>query len=299
MAIQLLGLSPAMFTPSESETVPQARLETNLKIWLKVSAIVVLLLAMYANVLAALAYNWWTDDRASYGMLIPPFALYIAWLARKSTLAAPAATDRRGLILLALSCLTFLLGKTAAEVFTLRSSFVIMLAGLVWAFWGVHRLRKLAFPLLLLETMVPIPSLIHGTITLPLQLFASRVATTLLQMIGFSIFRDGNVIYLPNTSLGVAEACSGLRSLSSLVVGALVLGYLLCNRVRTRVALVVLAVPLAIGVNVARVTGTAIMADYNQEWAMGFYHSFSGWLVFVAGFGSVWLVAKGLHRIWD
>ena len=114
--------------------------------------------------------------------------------------------------------------------------------------------------------------------------------------LGISVFRDGNVIQLAGTSLGVAEACSGLNSLSALIVGSLLLGYLLCSRATSRVLLCLAAIPLAIGVNIVRVAGTALLADYNQEFALGFYHSFSGWLVFVAGFGLLYLCARALAR---
>jgi exosortase len=117
------------------------------------------------------------------------------------------------------------------------------------------------------------------------------------QVLGVSVFRDGNIIQLAGVTLGVAEACSGLNSLSALIVGSLLLGYLLCSRTASRVALFVTAIPLAIGVNILRVTGTAVLADYNQEFAMGFYHSFSGWLVFVAGFGLLYLFARVLHAL--
>ncbi len=118
-----------------------------------------------------------------------------------------------------------------------------------------------------------------------------------MQVFGGSIYRDGNVLELPNITLGVAEACSGLHSLASMVVASLLLAYIECDRTLVRLLLIVLSVPLAIFVNVVRVTGTAFLAGYNSEYASGFYHSFSGWLVFIAGFGGLWIVAKLLRRL--
>jgi exosortase len=129
-------------------------------------------------------------------------------------------------------------------------------------------------------------------IAAPLQLFASRIATDLAQMLGVSIFRDGNIIHLATTSLGVEEACSGLHSLPALVVGSLLLGFLANASILARILLLLISIPLAIAVNVLRVTGTALLADYRPEFAMGFYHSFSGWLVFVLGFGALWLIGQ-------
>jgi len=252
---------------------------------------------LYARVLIDLAGDWWTEPSLSQGLLIPPLALYIAWTRRYLTLAQPAASDNRGLWLTAVSCLLFLVGKLGAEFFLPRISFVLLLASLAWTFWGWARLKTLAFPILLLATMVPLPVLVYNALAAPLQLFASDVATNLAQSLGIAVIRDGNIIHLAHISLGVEEACSGLNSLSALMVAALLLGFLIFFRVWARVLLFALAIPLAIAVNVLRVTGTAVIADYRTEFALGFYHSFSGWLVFLAGFGILWVTAKGLHRL--
>ena len=264
--------------------------------WIKISAIAALVVAMYIEIIPDLAVEWWTVDASSYGMLVPLITLYIVYLRRQVTLSVPAQSDLSGLWLVFLACLVFLAGKLSAEFFLARISFVVLLAGLTWTFWGVPRLRTLAFPFVLLATMVPLPGIVYNTAAAPLQLFASSIATSLAQTLGVSIYRDGNVIHLANTSLGVAEACSGLNSLSALVVGSLLLGFLEDAPIFGRVLLFVLSVPLAIAVNVIRVTCTAILADYYLEFAMGFYHLLSGWLVFVLGFALLWVVGKLIFR---
>jgi exosortase len=270
--------------------------DIRLSAWLTAAGISVLVIALYAEVLRDLALEWWTQPDASYGMLIPPLALYIAYLKRGGTLAVPAEPDSRGLVLIATGCLAFLTGKLAAEFFLTRISFVIVLAGLCWAFLGYRRTRALAFPLLLLFTMVPPPGIVYNTLSAPLQLLASKLASDIAQLLGVSIYRDGNIIYLATTSLGVAEACSGLRSLAALTVASLLLGFLENVSLMGRLLIVLLSAPLGIAVNVFRVTGTAILADYDPELALGYYHFFSGWLVFVIGFGLLWLTTKGIRR---
>ena len=268
-----------------------------LTMWLKTGAIAALVGFLYASVVVDLAAEWWTQPEASHGILIPPFALYIVYLGRRSTLSIVPHPDWRGLGLTFLACLILLMGQLASEFFLSRISLIFLIGGLIWTFWGVERLRSLAFPLILLATMVPLPAIVYNTAAAPLQLFASTLATDLAQTLGVSIYRDGNVIHLANASLGVEEACSGLHSLSALVVASLLLGFLEQAAILGRVLLFVLSVPLAIAVNVVRVTGTALLADYRLEYAMGFYHSFSGWLVFVLGFGTLWLVGKLLFRM--
>lgn len=258
-----------------------------------------LIWAVYQFALTDLARDWWNEDALSYGMLVPPLVAYIAWLRRGSILAHAAVPDNRGLLCIAFACLVFLLGRLGAEFFLMRISFVILLVGLTWTFWGMARLKDLAFPFVLLATMVPLPAIVYNSVSAPLQLFASDLSTRLAQGLGVSVFRDGNIIQLASTSLGVAEACSGLNSLSALIVASLLLGYLVCTRLRSRITLLLLSIPLAIAVNILRITGTAILADHNQEFAMGFYHSFSGWLVFVGGFGLLYGSAKLSHALMD
>jgi exosortase len=268
-----------------------------LTLWLKVGVVGALIAFLFADVLASMAHDWWTDPAWSQGLLLPPLALYIAWLQRSRTLSRPAKSDARGLLLTAFACCVFLIGRLASEEFTARISFVILIASLIWTFWGSARLKTLAFPILLLASMVPLPALLYNSFAAPLQLFASDLGSQLAQAAGISVFRDGNIIQLANVSLGVEEACSGLNSLSALCVGALLFGYIACSRIANRIVVFVVAIPLAIAINVLRVAGTAILADYNQNFAMGFYHLFSGWLVFVAGAGILYLFARLLHRV--
>jgi exosortase len=262
----------------------------------KVGLIVGLIAALYSKVLYDLAYAWWTDPGASHGLLIPPLAIYMAWLRRDSLLAEPAVPTAQGLWVTGVGCAVFMVGELGAEFFLTRLSLVIILAGLIATFWGVARLKKLTFPMLLLVTMIPLPALVWNALATPLQLFASDMATNLAQWLGVAVYRDGNIIHLAGLSLGVEEACSGLHSLSALMIGGLLMGFLKCSSVWMRLALVVLSIPLAIAVNVVRVTGTAVLADHWEEVAFGFYHSFSGWLVFLMGFGALWLVASILHH---
>ena len=269
---------------------------TDLFVWAVVATIVGLVGVLYAEVIPDLASEWWSESASSYGMLVPPIALYIVYLRREITLAVPARPDLRGLWLTFLACLVFLGGKLAGEFFLARVSIVLLLAGLAWTFWGFGRFKTLFFPFVLLGTMVPLPALVYNAVAAPLQLLASSVATDLAQALGVSIYRDGNVIHLANTSLGVAEACSGLQSLPAMVVASLLLGFLEDASAIGRILLFVLSIPLAIAVNVLRVTGTALLADYRLEFALGFYHLFSGWLVFVLGFGTLWLAGKLLFR---
>lgn len=285
-------------SPREGKKSVVARLSDPLVV-LKITTVAVLVCFLFGAALVDMAHDWWIEPAWSQGMLLPPLALYITWISRKQIFGLPVEPDSHGLLLTGFSCFVFVLGKLASEFFLTRISFVILLAGFILTFWGSRRLRALGFPLLLLATMVPLPVMFYNSVAAPLQLFASKAATQIVEALGVTVFRDGNIIQLAGISLGVAEACSGLNSLSALVVGSILLGFLCCSGAVSRAALIAISVPMAIGVNVLRVAGTAILADHNEELAMGFYHAFSGWLVFVAGFGLLYLCAKGLHFTLD
>jgi exosortase len=200
------------------------------------------------------------------------------------------------MILVVISCAVLLFGQLASEFFLSRISLVILLAGITWTFWGVARLKALMFPFLLLATMVPLPSLIYNSLAAPLQLLATAVAARIAETAGVTVFVDGNIIQLANVTLGVDEACSGLNSLSALIVGGLLLAFLQCSTPACRLFLLVLTIPIAVWANIVRVAGTAVLADVNAMYAMGFYHTFSGWLVFVYGFAMLYGSAWALHR---
>lgn len=265
--------------------------------WLAPSVAAGLVAALYSGTVPGLVLDWWTRPDFSHGLLIPPLALYLAWLRREEVLAAPAAEDSRGLLVVLAACVAFLAGKAGAEFFLTRVSLVILLAGLLWTFWGLERLKRLGFPLVLLATMVPVPAIVFNLLAAPLQLLASEAATRTLQGLGLAVYRDGNIIHLPEISLGVAEACSGLRSLFSLLVMALLVGYWRCRRPAARALLVLAAVPVAVGANVARIAATGLLADHNPQVAMGFYHYFSGWLLFLGGLGVLLLVSSAVRRL--
>ena len=155
------------------------------------------------------------------------------------------------------------------------------LVGLLLVTGGTRLVRELAFPLLLLPFMIPIPAVIYNQITFPLQLLASQVAETVLGWFGIPVLRDGNILELASQKLSVAEACSGIRSLLSLTFLSLVYAYFFDKRVWMRWMLLILTIPIAIIANSGRVTITGMLSEVNPELARGFFHSLEGWIIFM------------------
>jgi exosortase len=227
-----------------------------------------------------------------------PFALLFGWRARHGLASAQARPHPLGLALVAAGMLVFLAGQFAAELFLTRISLLVVIAGSILFLWGPAHLRKLAFPLALLLLAIPLPALVLNQIAFPLQLLASRAGEAVVSGAGIPILREGNVLILPETKLEVVEACSGIRSLASLLTLALILGKLGEPRRWARVALAALTIPVAIVANAARVAGTGLAAAWmGPQAAEGFFHAFSGWLVFVAAFCVLLACTRVLGRI--
>ena len=239
----------------------------------------------YHHVVVKLVHDWATDENYSHGFLIVPIALYLAWERRAQLKAAAAAPSWVGLLVIVGSLAVLGAGTLGAELFLTRISMLGILAGIVLFLYGWRHLRVLAFPIGFLLLMIPLPAIVFNQIAFPLQLIASRFGEAVLMMSGVPVLREGNVITLANTTLEVAEACSGIRSLVSLLTLAIVYGYVVDRRTWTRVTLALASVPVAIVANGLRVAGTGIAASHwGPEAAQGFFHEFSGWLVFVVAF---------------
>jgi len=253
---------------------------------------------MYMGVVSSLIRQWGSDDNYSHGFFVVPLALYFAW-ERRARLAA--ATPRPGLLGLAVILFSlglWLIGLLGAELFLTRLSLIGVIAGTVWFVWGRRHLEILAFPILFLLLMIPLPSIIFNQLAFPLQLLASQAGEAVIAAAGVPVLRDGNVLRLPSRSLEVVEACSGIRSLVSLIMLAIVLGYFTENRTGPRVAIALAAIPVAIIANAVRVAGTGLASEWiGREAAEGFFHSFSGWLMFVVAFVALLLVQQSFSRI--
>lgn len=252
----------------------------------------------YWHVIEKLVSDWAHDDNYSHGFFIVPLALFFAWERRERALATPPQPSMVGLFAIAGSLALLVVGTLGAELFLTRISIVGMAAGITLFVGGWRHLRILAFPIAFLLLMIPLPAIVFNQVAFPLQLLASRFGEWTLQMFSIPVLREGNVIILATTSLEVAEACSGIRSLVSLLTLGIVLGYFTDSRPWTRVAVAACTVPVAIAANGLRVAGTGVAAAYiGADAATGFLHTFSGWLVFVVAFVMLLAIQRVIFRV--
>src|SRR2546426_12640384 len=302
-------------------------------VW-RILAITSALIFTYATVLTKLGHDWWADENYSHGLLIPFVIAYFVWSQRERLArAAECPSTWWGLASVSLALLALWAGTAGAELYIQRVSLVLILAGTVVYLWGFRLLRLTAVPLALLLLAIPIPAIIFNKVAFPLQLFASRCAVWSMSLFDIPVLRQGNVIELmplgarETKKLEVVEACSGIRSLMTLLTLAVVFAYFthprdggnsgdgdrpetipsrfasLVSRIKNyglwRSSVIVLsAVPIAIFTNTLRVSGTGILARYyGTKVADGFFHSFSGWVIYVVAFLMLFGVGWILDRV--
>jgi exosortase len=262
-----------------------------------IAAVGVSIAALYTPTLTSLARQWASDDDFSHGFFVIPLAAYFIWERRAPFSSAPAKPSHFGLLLTVLSLGLFIAGRFGAELYLTRVSLLGVIAGTVLFLGGWRRLRIVAFPLAFLLLMIPLPSIIFNQITFPLQGIASRAGEVVIAAAGVPVLREGNILHVPGRALEVAEACSGIRSLMSLLMLAIVLGYFTERRTGARVVIALAAIPIAIIANAARVAGTGLAAYWiSPAVAEGFFHTFSGWMVFVVALAGL-LVLQRLMQI--
>jgi exosortase len=265
--------------------------------WLLVAAVGL----VYAPTLWHLAKTWWNNPDYSFGLFIPFIVVFFLWRKRGNLQRLPAQPARVGLVVIVASQVIYLFGYLGAEFFLQGFSFIVLLAGLILAARGWPTFREASFLLLLVLLSIPLPAIILNAAAFPLQLVASSWAESILHLLRIPVFRDGNVLQLDTQTLNVTEACSGIRSLASLVTAGVVVAYFLPSRWWLRGLFVLSTIPIALAANAFRVAGTGLLGEFvGEQWATGFYHLFTGWLVFVAAFCflcSEWAIIQRLsHR---
>jgi exosortase len=288
----------AQRTPGPAAGLGAAATDTpSLRAWpsptVQASVLGILCLALYYPALQGLVRAWLDDPNYSHGFLIPLLSAYFVWERRDRLRALSREPSAWGLALLLAGLLAFSLGRVGAGAFLLRTSLIGVILGLILFLLGSRAFRLCLLPIGFLALMIPLPTVFFVELTLPLQLLAAQLATFLLQTLAIPVLREGNVIFLAHTTLEVVEACSGIRSLVSLVTLAIVFSYFTQRSLWKRCLLTVSAVPIAIVANTLRIAGTGLLAQFlGRDAAEGFYHTFSGLLLF--GIALLLLLLEGL-----
>jgi exosortase len=269
-----------------------------LRRYLQGALLIGVLVALYARVIVGLLAQWWRDPNYSYGFIVPILSLWILWNRREQIKQHPLVPNSWGLLLVLGAMGLLVLGTLGAENLLSRTSLLCALASIAIYFCGWPFFRVTFFPWAVLFLMIPLPAIIYNRITLPLQSLVSRFATSLLDLLGVPVLREGNIIRLPTISLEVAEACSGMRSLTALITIAIVYAYFFEKKNWRRITLALSAIPIAVLANGFRIVGSGLLGQYwSPEKAEGFFHEFSGLFIFCVSCILLWMFHFLLVRI--
>jgi exosortase len=289
--------------PAETEAMEPEREKAGqaghpwLRLRFPVVAICAVLTALYWEVLRVQVLDCWDDPNYSHAFLVPFSSGFRIWQRRKELGALTAQGTWIGLPVLLAGIAALLLGDLGGETLLMRSSLIVVLAGLTLFHLGRAIFQELAFPLLFLLFMVPLPVIVFNAVAFPLQNFAAQNAARTLDLFGVPVLLEGNVVHLSRITLGVSEACSGIRSLVSLLVVAIAWAYLTLPGIWAVVALAASTIPITVLANAGRVVATRLVAQwFGVEYAQGLFHTFSGWVIFLVAFAYL-LVVHSLIRL--
>ena len=248
--------------------------------WVATGVTALMFALLFAQPFLSLVQDWWTVPEAGHGLLLAPVAIWLAWRSgiRPGTMAQPALGLAIIVVAVALRCAAGL----AAELFTMRASMIMALAGLTVHRFGFRQLLWWWLPFTIASLSIPLPELVTQALALPLQFRASRMGAALLEMRNVPVLLTGNVIRLPGHELFVTEACSGLRSLTALLSVGVLASAMLLRTIVGRTLLVLITIPIAIAVNGIRVFVTGFLVYYvSPSLGQGFMHQTEGWLLFL------------------
>ena len=252
---------------------------------LKWVIITVLLVVLYGSTIVKWGTDLWTDPNYSHGLLIPLVSLYLIKQRLGQLRKLQTVPSNKGLLFILPALVLFVLAIVAGEQFSQRVSLVILFYGLVLFLEGKAIARLLLFPIALFLFAIPLPYILYNAIAFPLKLVATKIAAAAISLFGMPVFRDGNILYLPHTTLEVVDACSGIRSLMTLITLAFLLASFMLRSFWKQALLVILALPIAVLANAGRVTLTGLLTKSNPAWGSGTLHEIAGWGVFVVSFG--------------
>lgn len=254
------------------------------------------LVGLYYPVLTYLVHDWSTNDNYSHGFFIPLISGYMVYALREELGRIAVRPANWGFIVLLAGLGQLYVARVGSEYFLQRTSLILVLLGMALFLWGRELTKKLLLPIGYLLFMVPIPAIIWNKIAFPMQLFSSAVTERVIQAIGLPVFREGNVLHLAQTTLEVVDACSGLRSLTTMFALAAALAWFSDFATWKKWLLFFAAAPVAIFANIVRLTATAGLASvYGEKVAQGFLHDFSGLFTFVFGLALLILTSKFLQ----
>lgn len=241
----------------------------------------------YYPAFTSIVRKWSTSEDYTHAFFTVPIILYMIWL-KRDVLIQGKGNVAIGLPLVICSILLYLFAlQLQIPTIMFIATVLTMVSALVY-FAGFRVLKDMAIPIVLLFMVIPIPNQLLSMVTATLQLKVSQVSETVVQLFSIPLFREGNVLHIPDKTFQVVEACSGIRSLISLTTLSLIFGYFSLNRWQSVGLLLLFSIPVAIFINIVRVISLVIVYYFFKiDLSVGAAHTVAGMVLF--GLGLVFL----------
>lgn len=259
-------------------------------------AVVVFLLA-YVPTMIWMWDRWFArDSYYSHGILIPFVTIFLIWQKKDELASVKKVKSNWGMVLIIAGMLTHMFGSLMRVYFISGFSMLIVLIGLILFFYGMAVFKKILFPISFLIFMIPVPLVIITNISFKMKIFAAKIAASALNNAGIPAVREGSLIRMQHAQVVVDDVCSGLRSLISLMALGSIFSYWMRSSMAKRYILFLTTIPIAIATNVARIIFLSVIAEvWGAQYAGGFIHDASGFLVFALAFVLLYMMGKILE----
>ena len=249
----------------------------------KLITLIILVALLFCPAIAKLVKMWGTNDDYSHGFFVIPISFYMVWQRREKLRNLNFQPSWMGLPVLIVGSVSYLIASITKFHSLTHLAMPIVILGLLLFFGGWRLVIELSLPLLFLFFMFPIPSSYYVQITNQLKLVVTKISEESINLMRIPVYREGNILFLASTQLEVTEACSGIRSMYSFLMLSCLFS-LFSVRLSPKIVLIISAVPLAMAVNIIRIIVTAVLANFfGEEIAQGFFHQFSGMILFILG----------------
>ncbi len=273
--------------------------QINIKLCFLVLVAFALFVAAYLPAFQILVEKWLTSEEYSHAFLTLPILMYMVWVKKTALLDKQPVYSILGLFLVMLATFAYLFALLTQVPTFISLSLYFTIVGVLIYLLGIRAIPILFTPLILLLLLIPVPDQLYIKITFPLQLKVSQFSETFIAMFGVPILREGNVMNTPGKSFEVVEACSGMRSMITLLTLSLIMGYFMLKRKVSKIVLLLTSIPIAIIVNIIRVSTMILLYHFFRlDLSEGFLHTLTGLLVFAFALLMLLFVHKVLE-IWE